>query len=516
MGSGMKYILLVVALGGFVKGLCVSGQWTMLYEHQATGAVIGGSLAALKTAVQNGARIRIVMPSGYAAEADYIFVKDGGSVCGQFLWHVSKASWNSFQGNVYWWWNIFCTSGKYYTTRYNIGSHVHRGDSTTTTRLKWFARMDWATVKYSHDSSGNGDQTGHEALAQHIRDGAEVRVVSRSSSGDFGYAPLQNMLVKPRGESGGGSQTCSKVMGQCLTHVSQAVTGNDVKFQSNAYWWFTLLSTSGSRDMSRWNVGEHVDRGHTSDNIAMDWMVDPSWRKAYTNGPKGEAIFGKKSDLISAVQGGHRVRMVILYPDATWYATNVNNVHVRNDHVTAQSIQHVSMNGNTERYQDNAYWVFMMASTTGTVTRARYNVGDTTARGSDVQHWTIHWFVDTQNWKKVLSHGTDGTVIAGSRTALTSAIKEGASVRCVMADGHYAFPAENVAINGDHVAAQTIHSISVAVSGSSEYVLQSNPYWWFTIVTTQGDRKMSRWTVGSHQSRGDSADKVAMNWFVDE
>ena len=44
---------------------------------------------------------------------------------------------------------------------------------------------------------------------------------------------------------------------------------------------------------------------------------------------------------------------------------------------------------------------------------------------------------------------------------------------------------------------------------------QGNDYWWFTVLSSNGNRHMSRWTVGQHQSRGDNDDKVTSQWFSD-
>ena len=83
-----------------------------------------------------------------------------------------------------------------------------------------------------------------------------------------GYAyKAQNLAVSPDG---------NHVAAQAVNHVSmQSVPNqNEVKIQPNAYWWFTIVSTTGLRDMSRWSVGEHTDRGHTSDKVGQKWFVN--------------------------------------------------------------------------------------------------------------------------------------------------------------------------------------------------------------------------------------------------
>lgn len=53
--------------------------------------------------------------------------------------------------------------------------------------------------------------------------------------------------------------------------------------------------------MSRWNVGEHTDRGHTNDTLSMNWFVDPCWMLAYQHDSAGKMIDGNLDFLRSAV-----------------------------------------------------------------------------------------------------------------------------------------------------------------------------------------------------------------------
>ena len=48
----------------------------------------------------------------------------------------------------------------------------------------------------------------------------------------------------------------------------------ELQIQPNAYWWFTIVDTTGRREMSRWNVGQHVSRGHNEDRIGHKWFTN--------------------------------------------------------------------------------------------------------------------------------------------------------------------------------------------------------------------------------------------------
>lgn len=342
---------------------------------------------------------------------------------------------------------------------------------------------------------------GHLAdLITAVKKGRDIRCVSGKS-----YAfSLNNVAIGP-----------GVVAGQSLEHVSKTSSGGRIIFQDNAYWWFTIVTTKGKRDMSRWTVGAHTDRGHTSDRVAVDWFEDKCWKHIHTHDSSGRSVHGLRSTLISAIQSGSRVRFQV--PAWNYYSAEADNLSVRNGHVTAQVLKHVSK-ASLEKFQDNAYWWWLMVSTTGSARATRYNVGSHVHRGNSLYKLEVKWFVDTRPWTLAVSTNTAGTPSRGSKTALIQAIRAGASVRCVQSNGAYAFPAQNLAIHGNDVAAQTLNHVSTKNVPNNLYEMEIQPkaYWWFTIVDTKGRREMSRWNVGQHKSRGHNNDRIAINWFVNK
>lgn len=57
---------------------------------------------------------------------------------------------------------------------------------------------------------------------------------------------------------------------QALFHISKSGYNN---FQSDAYWWFLNVCTSGHVHMSRWSVGAHTDRGQTKTTYDITWFA---------------------------------------------------------------------------------------------------------------------------------------------------------------------------------------------------------------------------------------------------
>lgn len=446
--------------------------------------------------------MRVVIGTSYSTEPDNVHVY-GDHVFAQLLLHVSKGSWEWFQTDAYWWWVMVSTDGIMEMTRYNVGSHRHRGTNRVKRSIKWFVQLAGLLPKplYSHQANGNGVQGSLHELVSSVKKGQDVRCVS-----DKRYSfPLQNVATTSQG-----------VSGQSLDSISSSIHGNSIRFQSNAYWWFSMVTTRGSRDMSRWTVGIHQDRGHTNDTVAIEWFADGCWKEIFEHDANGKPLSGSRQTLTTAILSGHRVRFQL--PHWNYYTAEADNLSVRNGHVTAQALKHVSK-ASPARFQDDVYWYWLMVSTTGTVRSTKYNVGEHRHRGDSTDKLKVKWFIDTRSWRQVLSNDPSGNVVSGGRTHLVQAVRTGTDVRCVQGDRKqgYSFKAQNLAVSpdGNHVAAQTLNHVSMqSAPNPNEMMIQPRAYWWFTIVSTKGRREMSRWTVGKHENRGKSSDKVGTKWFV--
>jgi len=425
--------------------------WQLAYHHDEDGNAVSGLKYSLISAVLSGARVRVVIGKSYSTEADNVQVH-GSHVFAQLLQHVSKASWDTFQDNAYWWWVIVSTDGVMQMTRYNVGSNTHRGTNSLKRSIKWYVQTSGilSMPSYSHKANGIKVQGSLYSLESSVTDGQEIRCVS---SKRYSF-PLHNVAID--------SQGGKFVSGQNVDHISVTSRNNVIQFQSNAYWWFTVVTTRGLRDASRWTVGTHQSRGHSQDNVAIDWFSDGCWKDVFAHDAKGIRICGSREVLVSALMSGHRVRFQI--PEWNYYTAEADNLSVRNGHVTAQALKHVSKNGLTG-FQSDAYWYWLMVSTTGTVRATRYNVGEHKHRGDSTYKVTVKWFIDTRSWKQVLSNDASGSVLNGSTLNLVHAVKTGGDVRCVQGDTvrGYVYKAQNLAVSpdGNHVAAQALNSVSM-------------------------------------------------------
>jgi len=68
------------------------------------------------------------------------------------------------------------------------------------------------------------------------------------------------------------------VVGQSIWSVSQRAAPPNLEFQGNDYWWMTNWATDGTLAMSRWNIGDHVNRGTDENAHEMIWLT-----QLYTN-----------------------------------------------------------------------------------------------------------------------------------------------------------------------------------------------------------------------------------------
>ena len=288
-------------------------------------------------------------------------------------------------------------------------------------------------------------------------------------------------------------------------------------FQSDVYWWLTIHSTEENRHISRWNVGEHVQLNETTDTQETRWYTDPCWRLAYRHSDNGTQLSGSLSNLIHAVESGHRVRLFF-----NSLSIEPDQVMVRNGHICVLMLNMLSKD-DVENFLSDVHWFWQIACTTGTVNIVRIEIGSTTyvAGPAQMQH-EISWFIDDRDWEMVLSVAADGSVVSGSKAELAWAIRGGAEVRYkldldVLEPGSgYSFirTPDNMALNGNEVAATHLRSVITFPVGLHEMNFNLPLTWQFTIAVTNADVIGSWWIVGDHTHVANTTVPIAAEWFV--
>ena len=250
------------------------------------------------------------------------------------------------------------TKGNRKMTRYNVGLNIYRGTSNKKGSIWWYVQTSTfvSMPSFSHLADGSLVQGNLSNLVKSVKSGHEVRCVT-----DKKYAfPLQNVAIN--------SQGVGFVSGQNVDSISIKRNDNLIQFQSNVYWWFTVVTTRGLRDMSRWTVGIHQSRGHNQDTVANEWFVDECWKEVFTHDSKGASLSGSRQALTSAHMAGRRVRF-----------HNGNTAQQKLTICPCKILMWQPRYLNTYArtgFQDDAYWYWLMVATTGTVRATRYNVGE--------------------------------------------------------------------------------------------------------------------------------------------
>jgi hypothetical protein len=118
------------------------------------------------------------------------------------------------------------------------------------------------TLVYANDATGKATYGSLSTLINAKKQGQDVKVAQ-----DNAYTKCDDVQISPDNLV----VLYSNTQGISLNPYS---SGSGFGFQDDAYHWFFVVNTKGQRDMSRWSVGEHIDRGHAHDAIPIKWYVN--------------------------------------------------------------------------------------------------------------------------------------------------------------------------------------------------------------------------------------------------
>ena len=103
------------------------------------GTTTFGSKAEMIAMAMQGHEFRVEIGSDLYASLQNLQTI-GDNICAQSLFHISKASYSTFQSDAYWWFLNVCTTGQVQMTRYYVGSHSFISTNNVQYDIKWFAR----------------------------------------------------------------------------------------------------------------------------------------------------------------------------------------------------------------------------------------------------------------------------------------------------------------------------------------------------------------------------------------
>ena len=484
--------------------VCETNRWSLVFANDANGATVYGRRGDLVAALRAGAALTVYLPSGSAIPSTHVHIEQD-LVCAQTK-ETSRAGWGNFNTNTYWWIFMVCTSGRSHMTRYYVGGHFD-ARNTATYAVRWYVKYPQKSQPVlTQDATGKVVAGSIDALKQAVRDGkAMYALIGNISQADL--LPLTNVAI-----------VNGHLAAQSVNRVSMKSCADGLcPFDDSATLQSYVLSTAeGAVVETRRLLDTATIEPRVRRQAAIRWLVDDCWTLALVHDGAGQVVRGSLDSLRDAVRKGHRVRVRL--PGLRDNVAEADGVQMKNGVVNAYFLSLVSDDNDglpniASDHPTHALW--MTVSTSGTVRMRWQKLGsDESGRNMRRVFDEVMWFIDTRPWDLVLSVDARGTVIHGRKVALTEAIKRGASVR-ISSDGG-SISAENMGLNGNDVDAQNNHHISLqtATDNANEIDFQNNPYWFFTIVTTTGSRVASRWTYGRHESRGQNADNVAIDWFV--
>ena len=237
--------------------------WKQIYTHDENGNQIAGSLNSFRQAVFDGHRVKVVYKR-VSFEASELLIKNG-HISATIINQLSKSDFDSFTSDVWWVWRIICTTGTVNIARYKVGSNTYvSGTTTEKETIAWFIdRREWKKV-FSATETGSTSSGSKEVLKNAVENGAEVRYRILFSNVFSVVQQADNLAISD-----------PDVAAMHVRSVSVKADGAyEFKFQPNPFWFFTITSTKGIMEISRWTVGIHQDRNRSTKKFAMEWMVN--------------------------------------------------------------------------------------------------------------------------------------------------------------------------------------------------------------------------------------------------
>ncbi|XP_052760716.1 uncharacterized protein LOC128203362 [Mya arenaria] len=243
--------------------------WQLAYQHDSAGNGLQGSLEMLRSAAESGHRVKLLI-GDMSVEPDEVRIR-GAHVNAIILSKVLKDSSNikEFDSEGVWDWSIVTTTGTQTTLRLRVGEAIETTGSrvTTTTAVTWFIdTRPWRKV-LAHDEFGTVTSGSKAALTDAVMQGARIRyIMGIDEIGSITIHKADNIDIS------GADIGAMHVRSVSVEKTPRSTA--ELRFKTNPYWCFTMAVTTGFVDMSRWTVGEHTDRGHTSRTSAIEWFVN--------------------------------------------------------------------------------------------------------------------------------------------------------------------------------------------------------------------------------------------------
>ena len=275
-----------------------------------------------------------------------------------------------------------------------------------------------------------------------------------------------------------------------------------------------MQSTSGARQVSEWEIGDHVMHGVQTNGVKTDWYRDSCWDKVLGNDEWGNETYGSKSNLIAKAYNGHRLKVVF-----NMFSVEATEILIRGDHLCA-FIYNSLTKSTIDTLSTDLHWEWMILCTNGTKNTARYEYGSNYLNDTMTENVSMMWFVDRRKYQSTYATNSANSVSKGDKNVLLHEARSGADVRLKVNNGsdlYTIFAAENIWIDNefDGLQAMFTRSISLSIDSDGEIMISPNAYHIYTLIKTDGSVEYAMWTVGEHEYRGGEIHHdFSVEWFV--
>lgn len=120
-------------------------------------------------------------------------------------------------------------------------------------------------------------------------------------------------------------------------------------FCTDVNWVWQIASTTGDL---RYSIGSSENKGHSADKKSITWFVESrSWSKVLSTSGTGSVSRGSKASLITALQTGSTLRLVVLETTDSYSIIEADNIAIENSEFAAEVIRYKVMKTEVQRFR---------------------------------------------------------------------------------------------------------------------------------------------------------------------
>ena len=175
---------------------------------------------------------------------------------------------------------------------------------------------------YSHDGQGREVAGSLSALLEAAQAGHRVKIKIRNYTIEADNIHIKN----------------GHVSAQVIWFLAQFSIEH---FKQKPWWIWEHISTTGFKESALYRLGILPLMYRNVYPVHVSWFVDvKKWKNVFTTDKTGKASQGSKTDLVSSLHAGKKLRLMVSFSKSESMLLGVDNVAVsRNNDVSAQCLR---------------------------------------------------------------------------------------------------------------------------------------------------------------------------------